>query len=160
MLLYICLECGAWSDVTFADAFAKVCQSAGRSLVIGLAQASNVKVEDQPIIEPIGWFCPSNPAHGTMKQVTNEDRLYLKPALVEAEQGKERPVMNKNEPHLYTETKPSGRGSALGILCCGLVLLGFPKFVGMADIAAWIFYIVGLIVLLVGIVGVCSTTFD
>lgn len=50
-------------------------------------------------------------------------------------------------------------GIGLGMILCGLVLLGFPKFTDMVLWASWIFYVVGLLVLLLGILGACIEKF-
>ncbi len=49
----------------------------------------------------------------------------------------------------------SNFGVAMGLLFCGLVLIGFPKVAPVPLAVAWIFYIIGLIVLLIGILGAC-----
>lgn len=55
------------------------------------------------------------------------------------------------------EKKPDyGLGVSIGFLICAMVLLGFPKFTGMVGVAAWIFYGLGLVILLFGILGTCS----
>lgn len=87
MLLYICSKCGAWSDVTLADAWAKVWEPFGKSVAKGLAEAYGLKVEEGPVKEPAGWLCPVDAEHGLMRAVSSGDRLFVKPAIVEAEQG-------------------------------------------------------------------------
>lgn len=70
--------------------------------------------------------------------------------------------MKKTDPHLYTMQKqPSGFGLAIGLLCCGLCLLAFPRFVGsMPVFLAWVFYVLGLLLLLIGILGAASILFE
>ncbi len=46
-------------------------------------------------------------------------------------------------------------GVAIGLLFCGLFLIGFPHMTGMVAWAAWICYLIGLILVLVGILGSC-----
>lgn len=57
------------------------------------------------------------------------------------------------------EKQSNGMGVALGMILCALILLGFPKFAEVADWAAWIFYGVGLVALLIGCLGACIEAF-
>jgi len=84
MILHICETCGAWSDVSLAEAWAKAWEPVGKAFAIGLAQAYNLKIEEQPEEKPAGWPCPANAEHGNMRAVGSEDRLFLRPAIVEA----------------------------------------------------------------------------
>lgn len=95
MLLYVCRECGAWSDVALADAFAKALQPMNRAFAKGLAESYGFTVEG-PEEEPAGWVCPVNAEHGMMQAVTSEDRLTIKPAIIEAEQGEETPESDES----------------------------------------------------------------
>lgn len=57
------------------------------------------------------------------------------------------------------EKKSNGAGIGIGLIICGVVLLGFPSF---AELSGWpvaVFYGVGLVALLVGILGACHEIF-
>jgi hypothetical protein len=70
--------------------------------------------------------------------------------------------MKKTDPYLYSMQKqPSGLGVALGILCSGLCLLIFPHIAGEMSLwLAWVFYGLGLLFLLVGVLCSCSIVFE
>lgn len=60
--------------------------------------------------------------------------------------------MNNNKQQPDT----SNLGIAIGILLCGLLILAFPRITHMSsEFAIWVCYIVGLLVLCVGIIGTC-----
>lgn len=46
-------------------------------------------------------------------------------------------------------------GVAIGLLFCGLFLIGFPHMTNMVLWATWICYSIGLILVLIGILGSC-----
>lgn len=97
MILMICRQCGAWSDITLADAWAKALHPLSRAFAKGLAEFYGLKIEEPPIEEPAGWPCPVNREHGLMQAVTSEDRLTIRPAMVEAEQGESAPEPGESE---------------------------------------------------------------
>jgi len=70
MLLYTCPTCGRWQDVSLAQAFSEVTAS--------LAKAFN-----QPTPEHLGYPCPAG--HGMMALVPSDARIYVRPAVVDAE---------------------------------------------------------------------------
>jgi uncharacterized membrane protein YgaE (UPF0421/DUF939 family) len=54
----------------------------------------------------------------------------------------------------------SNLGVTLGIILCALVFLTFPRFTGMIAVVAWIFYGIGLCLLLLGLLGACVEWFQ
>jgi hypothetical protein len=54
-----------------------------------------------------------------------------------------------------SKTKNGGLSMAAFFVTSGLILLSFPKYTGLDGWVAWAFYILGLVVLLVGVLGVC-----
>ncbi len=68
MLLYVCPECGRWSDV-----------SVGKFLT----DSWNNAVKNMPTaqIEQLGYPCPAG--HGLMSQVQQHDRIFVRPGVVE-----------------------------------------------------------------------------
>lgn len=52
-----------------------------------------------------------------------------------------------------------GLGIGIGFTICGLVLLLFPKFASLSGFVAGVFYVVGLIVLLIGLLGTSIEAF-
>lgn len=57
------------------------------------------------------------------------------------------------------EKRNNSAGVGIGLLVCGLILLAFPGFAGLSGLVMWIFYGVGLLVLLVGVLGTCMDMF-
>lgn len=53
----------------------------------------------------------------------------------------------------------SSLGVSVGLILCGLLVLGFPKYTEIIGGAIWLFYIPGLLLLLVGILGGCVELF-
>lgn len=103
MLLMICEQCGAWSDVSIADAWAKAFQPVGKAVVKALAELQGMSVEEEPPTEPAGWPCPVHAEHGIMRAVSSEDRLTIRPALVNAEQGENTPDDSEKRQHMLDE---------------------------------------------------------
>ena len=55
--------------------------------------------------------------------------------------------------------KSKSIGIGIGFVLCGLVLLDFPGFVGLQGWGVWIFWPIGLLFLLIGVMGVCIELF-
>lgn len=68
--------------------------------------------------------------------------------------------MKSTEQSQNTTQQPNALGLAVGILCCGICFLAFPKVVEMVIWLAWIFYGVGFVILLLGILGTCNELFS
>jgi len=51
-------------------------------------------------------------------------------------------------------------GVGIGLMLWGIAFLALPRYMGIADVLAWILSIIGFIVLLIGIMGTCVELFD
>lgn len=56
-----------------------------------------------------------------------------------------------------TPTNPLG--VLVGLILCGLVSLAFPKFTHAPDVVSWVFYLVGYVLLLLGVMMACMEAF-
>ena len=70
-MIYSCEKCGRWQDVSLTKAFSDIFANVARSFNM-----------QQP--EEIGYPCPAG--HGLMRVLQFEDRIFVRPATVDAEQ--------------------------------------------------------------------------
>jgi uncharacterized membrane protein HdeD (DUF308 family) len=55
--------------------------------------------------------------------------------------------------------KNSGLGVGVALILWGVCFVVFPKFTGLVVWLTWVFYIVGFILVLIGIAGTCIELF-
>lgn len=97
-------------------------------------------------------MCQSGNATGTSTDGSRKARRIMKNKNI----SEKRQTMSEQN---TTNKQSSTMGIGLGMILCGLVLLGFPKFADMALWLSWIFYAIGLLILLFGILGACIEKF-
>lgn len=74
MLLYRCKTCGRWQDVAIL-----------KSLNDALVNVARLMNQQPP--EQLGYPCPAG--HGLMVQVMPDERIFVRPAVVDAEKKEE-----------------------------------------------------------------------